>query len=249
MITIKTPSQIDKLEKSGQILGKVKNELKKMIKVGVTPIELDSYAEKRIIELGAKPSFKGYMGFQHTLCVSINENLIHGIPNNIPFKNGDVIKIDMGAIYDGYHSDSAFTIGLGNISKRDEELIQTAEISFNKAIEAIKPGARIGDIGHAIESYVKSKGLFVPIDFTGHGVGTQLHEEPYVPNFGKPGTGILLKDGMVIAIEPMIMQDTDELVILKDGWTVQSVSGKNTSHFEQTLVIQNGYAKILTEEN
>ncbi|TCG10858.1 type I methionyl aminopeptidase [Mycoplasma todarodis] len=248
MISIKSKDEIAKLKKSAAILAEVKQELKTLVRPGATGLELDTYAEKRIRELGGTPSFKGYMGFQHTLCISLNEDLIHGIPNNIKFKDGDIVKIDMGAVYKGYHSDSAFTIGLGTISKQDKKVIDVAEQSFYKGIDAIKPGARIGDIGHAIGSFVDSKGLYVPDDFTGHGIGSSLHEEPYIPNYGNPGTGPLLRDGMVICIEPMIMQDTEEVVILEDGWTVRSISGKNTSHYEQTILIENGYPVILTEK-
>ncbi|MCP4356272.1 MAG: type I methionyl aminopeptidase, partial [Proteobacteria bacterium] len=206
MISIKSKDEIEKLKKSAAILAEVKHELKTLVRPGATGLELDKYAEKRIRELGGTPSFKGYMGFQNTLCISLNEDLIHGIPNNKKFKDGDIVKIDMGAVYKGYHSDSAFTIGLGTISKQDKKVIDVAKQSFYKGIDAIKPGARIGDISHAIGSFVDSNGLYVPDDFTGHGIGSSLHEEPYIPNYGNPGTGPLLRDGMVICIEPMIMQ-------------------------------------------
>ncbi len=247
MINIYNKEQISKITKSCEIISIVKDELRKIIKVGVTPLDLDEYAEKRIRELGAKPAFKGYQGFNHTLCVSVNEDLIHGIPNNKKFKDGDIIKIDMGCKYDGYYSDTAFTSYLGEISDREKQLIATAKESFEAGLNAIKPGARVGDISHAIGAIIKDRCFYTPSDFSGHGIGGSLHEEPYVYNEGEKGVGPLLRDGMVIAIEPMILQGSNNIKILEDGWTVRSCSGEKSAHYEQTVLIQEGYPVILTE--
>ncbi|MCP4337138.1 MAG: type I methionyl aminopeptidase [Mycoplasma sp.] len=247
MINIYNEEQIIKIKKSCKIISKVKKELKKIIKPGLTPIELDKYAEKRILELEAKPAFKGYQGFKNTLCISLNDDLIHGIPNDKPFKNGDIIKIDMGCIYKGYYSDTAFTIGLGNLSNKDKHLIKTAKEAFEAGLNAIKPGSRVGDISKAIGLVIKNNGFFTPKEFSGHGIGSSLHEEPYIFNEPEVSKGPLLKDGMVIAIEPMLLQKSQKIKILNDGWTVKSLSGKNSSHYEETVLIKNGYGIILTK--
>ncbi len=247
MINIYNKEQIAKIRKSCEIIAIVKEELKQKIQAGITPLEVDAYAEKRIIQLGAKPAFKGYQGFRNTLCISVNENLIHGIPNKEPFKMGDVIKIDMGCIYENYYSDTAFTIGLGDLSNKDKKIIKAAEDAFKAGLKAIKPGARVGDISSAIEAVIKGQGFYTPRDFSGHGIGSSLHEEPYIYNEGSINTGPLLKDGMVIAIEPMLLQESANVKIMEDGWTVKSLSGKNTAHFEETVLIKDGKGIILTK--
>lgn len=246
MIKIKTTQDIQKMKKSGEILAEVKQIVFDAIKAGVTTKHLDDVAYNAIIERGGKPAFKGYGGFPGTACISINEEMIHGIPGNRILKDGDIVKVDMGVIYDGWYSDSAFTKGIGEISKKDKELIQVAKDAFYIGLDAIKPGARIGDISAAIGEFVAKKGYRVPYDYSGHGIGKALHEDPFIPNWGTKGTGALIQDGMVFAIEPMILQTSSEVKILSDKWTVIALDGKNTSHYEHTVAIVNGKPEILT---
>lgn len=246
MITIKTPEQIELMRKAGSILAIAKQEVYDAIREGITTKELDEIAFESIKKNGGIPAFKGYGGFPGTACISINEEMIHGIPGSRKLKNGDIVKVDMGAIYKGWYSDSAFTKGVGEISKKDKELIQVARDAFYVGLDAIKPGARIGDVCAAIGDFVTKKGFYVPHEFSGHGIGKNLHEDPFIPNFGIKGTGALIQDGMVFAIEPMILQGSSEIKILKDKWTVVSVNNKNTSHYEHTVAIIDGKPEILT---
>ena len=247
MIHIKTKEQIELMRKSGEILAEVKQIVWDAIKPGISTKELDDIAYKAITKRGAKPAFKGYGGFPGTACISVNAEMIHGIPSETTIiKNGDVVKVDMGAIWKGWYSDSAFTKPVGEVTKKDKQLIQVARDAFWIGFDAIKPGARVGDVSHAIGKFVKSKGFYVPEEFTGHGIGKNLHEDPYVPNDGPAGKGPLLKDGMVICIEPMILQTSSKVKVLDDRWTVVSIDGKNTSHYEHTILIKDGRGEILT---
>lgn len=247
VISIKTKDEINKIRKASSILAEVKQILWDSIKEGITPKELDEIAEKEIIKRGAKSNFKGYQGFPNATCISVNDALIHGIPTNIPLKEGDIISIDIGCIWEGFHSDSAFTKGVGKISKKDEDLIKIAKDAFIIGLNSIKKGARVGDISFAIGEFIKSKGYYTPPSFTGHGIGKELHEEPNIPNIGFKKTGPLLKDGMVICIEPMILQKSHETIIKEDGWTVEPKHGGRTSHYEHTILIENGLPVVLTE--
>lgn len=246
MISIKNQKEITKMKKSAQILIKVKKKVYKSIKPGITLLELDLIAEKEILKHNAKSNFKGYKGFPNVSCISVNDTLIHGIPNHYKLKEGDLVKVDLGCIWKGYHSDSAFTKGVGKISKQSQKVLNVAKQAFNEGLNAIKPGARVGDISQAIGDYVSSMGMFVPQEFTGHGIGKKLHEEPSIPNKGIKGTGELLKDGMTLCIEPMIMQKSSKIKIMKDNWTIKAKDGKNTAHYEHTILIKNGYPEILT---
>ena len=246
MIKIKTFSEIEKMTKSGEILAEVKQIVFDAIVPGITTLELDKIAFNAIKSRKAKPAFLGYGGFPGTACISVNEELIHGIPGSRVIHEGDIVSVDMGAIWKGYYSDSAFTKGIGKISEKDKKLIQVSRDAFYVGIDQIKPGARVGDIESAIGDFVKSKGYYVPDGFTGHGIGTKLHEEPQVHNKGSKGTGALLKDGMVIAIEPMILQNSDKVIHLNDNWTIISKDGSNTSHYEHTVLIKDGRPVILT---
>lgn len=247
MITIKSPKEIDKMKKAAKILAEVKQIIWDAIEPGVSLLQLDEIAEKEILKRGAKSNFKGYGGFPNVACISVNDTLIHGIPTNYIIKDGDLVKVDLGCTWEGYHADSAFTKPVGNISKDSQKVMNVAIEAFNRGINAIKPGARIGDISAAIGDYVHSQGMYVPENFTGHGIGTSLHEDPYVPNDGYPKQGPLLKNGMVICIEPMILQTSKDVHILEDGWTVKANDGKNTAHYEHTILIEDGYPVILTE--
>ena len=247
MITIKSAREIDLMKKSADILVIAKQAVYDAIKPGITTNELDAIANKEITKRGAKAAFLGYGGFPKTACISVNEELIHGIPSNRVLKEGDVVSVDMGAIWEGYYSDSAFTVGVGEITKADKKLIQVARDAFFVGVDQIKPGARVGDIEHAIGEYITKQGYYTPNNYTGHGIGTALHEDPRVHNLGRKGTGPLLKNGMVICIEPMILQNSDRSHTLDDGWTIISNDKSNTSHYEHTVLIEDGKPVLLTE--
>jgi methionyl aminopeptidase len=217
MNLIKTEQEIELITKSCAILSKVKKVLFDAIKPGVSLLELDKIAFDEIEKMGGKPAFLGYQGFTGTICTSVNEELIHGIPSNRKLIEGDLISIDAGVIYEGYFSDSAFTKAVGTPSEEDLYLIKVSEEAFEKGLQAIKKGARTGDLAFAIGSYIKSKNLYTPDEFSGHGIGRSLHEEPYIYNDGIRGRGPLLEDNMVICIEPMILQNSKKIKILKDG--------------------------------
>lgn len=248
MIVIKTEEEIEKIRKSGKILRLVLDMVKENIKPGVKTIELDMMAEELINRSGGIPAFKGYRGFPNTLCISINDEVIHGIPSDRVIQDGDVVKIDGGVILDGYYSDAAITVIAGSPkNKRDVELVDTVEKAFYEGISAIKPGARIGDIGYRIQTFVESKGFSVLRDYTGHGVGKRLHEDPPIPNFGSANTGFPLKPGMTLAIEPMITAGDYRVYTDKNGWTVKTVDGSNSAHYEHTIAVLDGSVRILTE--
>ncbi|WP_426461483.1 type I methionyl aminopeptidase [Mycoplasma hafezii] len=246
MIKIKDKSAIEKITRSCQILAEVKAVLWDFVRPGVSLKELDQLAFKEITKRGAEPAFLGLYGFPATACISVNEQLIHGIPSDYVIQEGDLVSIDLGCKYQGYNSDSAFTKGVGKISATDQKIIDVAKGSFEAGLAAIKKGARVGDVSYAIGQYIKKHNLYTPDEFCGHGIGLQLHEDPNVMNDGKKGTGPLLKDGMVICIEPMITQSPG-IKILKDGWTVVSRDGKNTAHYEHTVLIKNGRGVVLTK--
>jgi len=247
MISIKTPREIELLRIAGEITGSTHNYLKPFIKPGVTTKELDQLAEDYIRSRGATPSFKGYDGFPGTICASINEEVVHGIPSNRKLREGDIISIDIGACYKGYHGDSAWTYPVGKISAEKEALLKDTEISLFEGLSAIKAGNRIGDIGYAVQTYAESKGLSVVRELVGHGVGTDVHEDPDVPNYGKQGTGPLLKENMVIAVEPMLNIGSRDIFMLDDDWTIVTADDMPSAHFEHTvLVTKDGY-EILTK--
>jgi len=247
MISIKTPREIELLKIAGEITGSTHNYIEQFIKPGITTKELDKLAEDYIRSRGATPSFKGYGGFPGSICTSINEEVVHGIPSNRKLKEGDIISVDIGACYKGYHGDSAWTYPVGKISKEKEELLRNTEKSLFEGLSAIKAGNRIGDIGNAVEKFAKSKNLGVVRELVGHGVGLKLHEAPDVPNYGKPNTGPLLKENMVIAVEPMLNLGTREIYMLDDDWTIVTYDDMPSAHFEHTvLVTKDGY-EILTK--
>lgn len=247
-IKIKTAKQLALMKQSGKYLAEVKQLVYDAIEEGVSTQYLQDVAEKAIKERNCKSNFKNYHGFPAVLCASINEEMIHGIPSpNRIIKAGDLVKIDLGLIYQGWHSDSAFTKAVGKITKQDQKLIQVAKDAFWAGVNAIKPGARLGDVCAAIGELVKKHGFYVPREFTGHGIGQKLHEDPSIPNDGQKNTGPLLKDGMVLAIEPMILQNSPAIKILDDQWTVVSKDHSNTAHYEHTVAIIDGEPHILTE--
>ncbi len=248
MITIKSEREIALLKKAGNIVYKTHQYIKPFIKEGITTKELDSLAEKYILSQGATPSFKGYEGFPTALCISVNDEVVHGFPSERKLKNGDIVTLDIGACYKGYHGDSAWTYQVGDIAKELKHLMEYTEKSLFIGLEQIKPGAHIGDIGHAIETYAKSYNLGVVQELCGHGVGTDVHEDPEVPNYGKPGTGPKLKVGMVLAIEPMLTLGSPEIMIEDNNWTIVTEDHSPSAHYEHTVVVtQDGY-EILTGE-
>lgn len=224
-----------------------REHLKNHIKVGITTKKLDKIAEDYIKSLGGTPSFKGYNGFPGSICTSVNEVVVHGIPSNLKLKEGDIISIDIGVYYNGFHADSAWTYGVGKISEENQKLLDVTLASLYEGIKEAKVNNRVGDISHAIESYVKPHGYGIVEEFTGHGIGRNLHEDPYVPNFGKPKTGALLRSGMTICIEPMINLGTKNVRILQDNWTTVTLDKKNSAHFEHMVAITEDGYEILTE--
>ncbi len=250
MITIKSAREIELMREAGRIVALTHEELKKHIKPGISTLELDRIAEKTIRSYGAIPSFKGYGGFPGSICASINEVVVHGIPKEKTIlKEGDIIAIDIGAQYKGYHGDSAWSYPVGKISEEDQRLLDDTEKSLFVGLEQAKPGNRLTDISHAIEAYLKPKGYGIVEDYTGHGLGSHLHEDPAIPNYGEAGHGPILKAGMTLAIEPMVNLGSKRVRVLLDNWTAVTVDKKKSAHFEHSIVItDNGY-EILTTLN
>ena len=248
LITIKSNREIELMRVAGNIVYQTHQYLKPFLKEGITTKELDRLAEDFIRSKDATPSFKGYGGFPGSICTSINNQVVHGIPGNRKLKNGDIISLDIGACYKGFHGDSAWTYPVGEISDEKKYLLEHTEKSLFIGLEQVKPGNRIGDIGAAIEEYAVSHNLGVVKELVGHGVGTSVHEDPEVPNYGKKGTGPLLKEGMVIAIEPMLNLGTADIYMLDDDWTIETDDGEPSAHFEHTVAVtKDGYI-ILTGE-
>ncbi|WMI80602.1 type I methionyl aminopeptidase [Anaerotignum sp. MB30-C6] len=245
-ITIKTEDQIGKMRKAGKLLAEVEALVAKTAAPGVTTAYLDKLAEDYILSHGATPSFKGYGGFPGTLCTSINEEVIHGIPSNRVLNEGDILSIDVGCILNGYHADMARTYAIGQISAEAKKLIEVTEQSFFEGITFAKEGNHLNDIGSAIQKYVEKNGFSVVRAYVGHGIGRKMHEPPEVPNFKTLGRGIRLQKGMTLAIEPMVNMGSYDVRVLKDGWTVVTKDGKYAAHYENTILITDGEPEILT---
>jgi methionyl aminopeptidase len=247
VIQIKSTREIELMREAGRILDETRTMLKKHIKPGVTTHHLDQLAEDYILKQGATPSFKGYYGFPGSICASVNEVVVHGIPSKKKLlKNGDIITLDFGVNYKGYHADSATTYPVGEISEALEKLLEITEQALYVGLNMAKPGNYVSDISHAIESFVKPFGYGIVEEFTGHGIGRDLHEEPYVPNFGKPGQGPILKPGMTFCVEPMVNLGTKNVKVLADNWTTVTIDRKASAHFEHMIVITNDGYEILT---
>ncbi len=246
MITIKSASQIDKMKKAGEIVALTHELMKKNVCDGVTTKELDRIAEEFIRSKGAIPSFKNYNGYPASICASINDVVIHGIPGNTRLKNGDIIGIDIGAYIDGYHGDSANTYGVGDISKEAADLIEAAKGGFEAGIKMAVQGNRVGDISAAVQQYVEARGYSVVREFVGHGVGAQMHEEPEVPNYGRAGHGPRLCAGMTLAVEPMINAGKRDIVMLDDEWTIVTQDGSLSAHYEHSIAITKDEPILLT---
>ncbi len=246
MTHIRTDIEIEKIRKSSLLVGKTIAEVARHLRPGITTIELDRIAETFIRDHGARPAFKGYNGYPATLCISVNEVVVHGIPGNQELKDGDMVSIDCGTVIDGFYGDSAFSFGVGEISNEVKLLMQRTRESLYRGISAAVTGKRVGDIGFEVQSYVESFGYSVVRDLVGHGLGTSLHEKPEVPNYGKRGSGPKLDDGMVICIEPMINLGTRSVMQDRDGWTIRTADRKPSAHFEHAVAIRNDKADILS---
>lgn len=248
MISIKSKREIDLMISAGRIVYETHQYVKPLIKPGVSLLEIDAAAESFILSKGAEPSFKGYDGFPNATCISVNEEVVHGIPSKRRLKDGDIVSIDIGADYKGYHGDSAWSYPVGKLSDDKKYLMEHTEKALFEGIKQVKPGNRVGDVGNAVERYANAHNLGIVRELCGHGVGNHLHEEPDVPNYGEVHTGPVLKEGMVIAIEPMLNLGTDDVVIEDNDWTITTLDKKPSAHFEHTvLVTKDGY-QILTGE-
>ena len=247
MIIIKSKHEVELLKDAGKIVAETHEVIREAIKEGISTYELDQIAQKYIIKHHAIPSFKGYGGFSGSICASLNEVVVHGIPSkDIILKNGDIISVDIGALFKGYHGDAAKTHPVGQISEKDQLLIDVTRQSFYEGIKNAVVGNRLSDISHAIEVYAESYGFSIVKDFVGHGVGKALHEEPQIPNYGPAGRGPRLQEGMVLAIEPMVNQGTYKIKVLGDGWTAVTLDGKKSAHYEHTLAITSDQPMLLT---
>lgn len=246
MIVIKSSKEIELMQESGRIVALVHQKIKEALKPGITTAEIDAIAERVIVENDATPSFKGYHGFPASICASVNEEVIHGIPGNRVLNEGDIVSIDVGAYKNGYHADAAKTHPVGKVSDEAIKLIEATKQSFFEGLKYCREGYRLSDVSNAIQTYAEGLGYGVVRDFVGHGVGRQLHEDPPIPNYGAPGRGPRLEKGMVLAIEPMINQGDYRVNILDDDWTVVTRDGKPSAHYEHTVVITDGEPILLT---
>lgn len=247
MIICKTPRELEIMREAGRIVALTHQELKKHIAPGITTRELDVIADRFIRKHDAIPSFKGYNGFRGSICASVNDELVHGIPGGRVLNDGDIISIDIGAKYNGYHGDSAWTYAVGQIDEESERLMDVTEESLYKGLEQAKPGERLSNISHAIQTYAESNGFSIVREYVGHGVGQDLHEDPQIPHYGPPNRGPRLKPGMVLAIEPMVNAGSRYVKTLTDNWTVVTVDGKRCAHYEHTIAITESGYEILTK--
>jgi len=248
MVTIKSPREIDLMRRAGQIVALAHQEVAKHIKPGVSTQQLDEIIEATIRANDAIPSFLHYNGFPANSCISVNETVVHGIPNPKKIlREGDIVSVDIGAIFKGYHGDGAWTYPCGTISEGARKLLEATEASLFSGLAQAKAGARLTDISHAVQTFAESQGFSVVRDFVGHGIGTSMHEDPQIPNFGLPGKGITLRPGMTIAVEPMINAGRKEVKVLADGWTTVTLDGSLSAHFEHTVLITETGYEILTK--
>ncbi|MEZ7929679.1 MAG: type I methionyl aminopeptidase [Flavobacteriales bacterium] len=246
MIYYKTEEEIELVRKSSLLVAKTHAEIAGLIKPGITTLALDKIAEEFIRDNGGVPAFKGYGGFPNTLCMSPNEQVVHGIPNDRFLENGEILSVDCGVVMNGYYGDSAFTYEVGEVDAETKQLLKVTKESLYKGIEQAVAGNRIGDIGYAVQQHAESFGYGVVRELVGHGVGKNLHESPEVPNHGRRGKGVMLKEGLVIAIEPMINMGTKRILQHNDGWTITTIDNKPSAHFEHTIVVRKGKAEILS---
>jgi len=247
VIVCRSAAELERMREAGRLVGEVLTELAAHVAPGVTTADLDALAEERIARAGAIPAFKGYHGYPATICASVNDEVIHGIPSGRRILNeGDVISIDVGASLGGYFGDSAITLPVGQVSESAATLLRVTDEALYKAIEQVRVGARVSDIGHAVQQHVEAYGFSVVREFVGHGIGQQMHEEPQIPNYGEPGRGPRLTEGMVLAIEPMVNAGRPAVKVLADGWTAVTRDGSLSAHFEHTVAVTAGEPWILT---
>jgi methionyl aminopeptidase len=247
MVSLKTPEEIQIMAEGGKILATVLDELKKMVRPGITTLELDKAAETLILQHGAKPAFKGYKRFPFSLCTSVNEDIVHGLPSSYALKEGDIITLDLGVLHKGYNTDSAITVPVGEISFEAKRLLKVTEKALRLGIKKVREGVTTGDVGNTIQRFIEDQGFGVVRDLYGHGIGKKVHEEPYVPNYGKRETGTVLKEGMVICIEPMVTAGTYEMKRSKDGYGYATRDGLLSAHFEHTVAVTRDGARVLTK--
>ena len=247
MIELKTAGQIEKMRAAGRLSKQALELAGSMVREGITTKEIDDAVRKFILSQGGTPSFLGYAGYPASVCLSVNDEVIHGIPGKRVLKNGDIVSVDVGAMVDGWHGDNAWTFAVGEIAPETQKLLDVTRTCLDTAISLVKPGVRLGDIGYAIQSLAESHGYGVVREFIGHGIGREMHEGPDVPNYGKPGRGLRLEEGMTIAIEPMINLKGHGVRQLSDGWTVVTASGSVSAHFENTIAVTRDGAEVLTK--
>eukprot|EP00746_Dinoflagellata_sp_MGD_P148185 gnl/MRDRNA2_/MRDRNA2_80437_c0_seq1.p1 gnl/MRDRNA2_/MRDRNA2_80437_c0~~gnl/MRDRNA2_/MRDRNA2_80437_c0_seq1.p1 ORF type:complete len:261 (-),score=18.83 gnl/MRDRNA2_/MRDRNA2_80437_c0_seq1:602-1384(-) len=246
LIYYKTDEEIEVLRESSLLVGKTLAEMAKLVKPGITTLELDKVAEEFIRDHGAEPGFLGYDDYKYTLCTSVNEQVVHGIPNNRPLEDGDIVSIDCGVLMNEFYGDSAYTFEVGEVSEEVRELLKVTRECLEKGIEQAVAGKRMGDLGHAIQHHAEAHGYGVVRELIGHGLGRNLHEGPEVPNYGRRGRGLKLKEGLVLAIEPMINLGVKEVGQLEDGWTIVTRDGKPSAHFEHDVAVRKGKAEVLS---
>ena len=237
MIVCKSASELARMRAANGLVADVLAELQRVVAPGVTTRELDTLAETRVRDAGAVPAFKGYQNYPATLCTSVNDAVVHGIPSDAPLRDGDIVSIDLGVVLDGYYGDSAVTVGVGSISGRASTLLRVTREALARSISCARIGMRVSDLGHAVQQHVEANGFSVVREFVGHGIGTSLHEEPQIPNYGEPGHGPRLRAGMVLAIEPMVNMGRAAVRVLDDGWTAVTEDGSLSAHFEHTVAV------------
>ena len=249
MIVCKSPREIEQMRRANVLVAEVLAELASMVAPGVTTADLDAKAEQLVLAAGAAPAFKGYRGYPATLCASVNDEVVHGIPAQRALAEGDIISLDMGVKLDGFYGDSAVTVPVGQVSEDVQRLLRVTQESLQKGIAQVRLGGRVSDIGHAIQEHVEAAGFSVVREFVGHGIGAQLHEEPQIANYGEPGRGPRLAEGMVLAIEPMVNMGKPAVKVLRDGWTAVTRDGSLSAHFEHTVAVTKDGPLVLTERS
>ncbi len=247
MIVLKSEAELQRMREAGRLLADVRKHIERLVEPGITTGELDAAAEEYILSKGAIPAFKGYRGFPGTLCVSVNDEVVHGIPGRRRLQEGDIASIDVGILLNGYCSDTAFTVGVGRVSPKADRLMRVTREALYEGIGFAKAGGRLSDVGSAIQRYVEARGYSVVREYVGHGIGRRIHEDPQVPNFGEPGMGPVLEAGMVLAIEPMVNTGGPEVQVDEDGWTVRTVDSGLSAHFEHTVAITPEGPEVFTE--